>query len=238
MRGTMTIRTSAVPTRDSLRTATSSRPGWKAIVQASTAFKAPSFNELYFPFFGNPALQPERARSVELGLQFAQGPHFARLTAFRTRTRDLIVFDPLLSLANNVDRARVTGIEFTGRTEIDGWMLSANLSIQRPTDEATQQRLLRRANHNGSVAIAKRFGRWSFSGDVQAAGRRDDSNIETFARTSLGGYAVTNLGVRYEFARETQVGLAVTNAFDRRYALVDGYRTAGRVATVSLATRY
>jgi vitamin B12 transporter len=213
-------------------------PGWKAIVEASTAFKAPAFNELFFPFFGNPALQPERARSIEAGLQYAQDASLVRLSAFRTRTHDLIVFDPNLGLANNVDRARVTGVELTGRTVIDGWVLTANLTFARPVDEGTDQRLLRRATRNVDLAVAKSYGRWRFTGDVQAAGSRFDSDIITFDRTELAGYAVVNLGLNYEVARGTTVGIAVTNAFDRRYALVDGYNTAGRVSMLTLATRY
>ncbi len=213
-------------------------PGWKAIVQASTAFKAPSFNELYFPFFGNAALKPERARSIEAGLQYARDASFVRASLFRTKTRDLIVFDPLLSLANNVDRARVTGFELSARTTMDGWNLSANLTFQRPIDEATRERLLRRANRNLGLAAAKSFGRWRVSADLQAAGTRFDSDINTFARTELASYALANLGVRYELLRGTTVGVAITNAFDKRYALVDGYNTAGRVTTVSLSTRY
>ena len=76
------------------------------------------------------------------------------------------------------------------------------------------------------------------SADLQAAGTRFDSDINTFARTELAGYAVANFGARYQLLRGTTVGIAVTNAFDKRYALVDGYNTAGRVTTVSLSTRY
>ena len=213
-------------------------PGWKAIVQASSAFKAPSFNELYFPFFGNPALKPERARSIEAGLQYAAGASFVRASLFRTRTRDLIVFDPLLSLANNVDRARVTGFELSARTMVDGWNISANLTLQRPLDEVTGERLLRRADRNLGLAVGKTFGRWRITADLQAAGSRFDSDINTFARTQLAGYSVANFGVRYEFLRGTMLGLAVTNAFDKRYTLVDGFNTAGRVANVSLSARY
>ena len=34
----------------------------------STGFKAPSFNDLYFPGFSNAALEPETSRNVEVGL--------------------------------------------------------------------------------------------------------------------------------------------------------------------------
>lgn len=213
-------------------------PGWKAIVQWSNAFKAPSFNELYYPFFGNPDLKAERANSVEAALQYATGPTVVRATAFRTKTRDLIVYDSNLFLANNVDRAKVTGVELTARTVIHGWSLSGDLTFSRPIDEGTRQLLLRRARHNGRVAVAKSVGPLRFNADVVAAGRRADSDIVTFARKELGGYTLTNLGVRYAVVKNATVGVEVTNVFDRRYALVDGYRTAGRVAMLNLAARY
>lgn len=212
--------------------------GWKAIVQASTAFKAPAFNELYFPFFGNPDLKAERARNVEIGLQYAADATLVRVSAFRVRTHDLIVYDPMLFLANNVDRAKVTGVELTARTVIDGWKLSADLTFARPIDEGTRQVLLRRTTRNARVAVAKSFGPWRVSGDVSTAGRRFDSDIDTFARTTLGGYAVTNLGVRYALSKFVDVGAEVTNAFDRRYALVDGYNVPGRVALLSVGLTY
>ncbi len=211
--------------------------GWKAIVETASAFKAPSFNELYFPFFGNPALRPERAHTIETGLQYAAGASYVRASWYRTRTQDLIVYDPSVFVANNVARAKVKGVEVSARTVVDGWSLSADVTFARPIDEGTRQVLLRRARHNLRLAVAKSFGRLRVTADVEAAGRRSDTDIETFAPTGLGGYAASNFGVRYTLWRQVTVGAQVTNAFDRRYALVDGYRTAGRIAMVTLSAR-
>lgn len=212
--------------------------GWKAIVQASDAFKAPSFNELFFPFFGNPALKPEKARTIEAALLYSDAATVVRLSAFRTHARDLIVYDPTVAVANNVDRARVAGFELTGRTVVDGWSIRASATIERPIDEGTDQRLLRRANHSAGLAIAKSFGPLRVTADANASGRRTDSDIVTFARTELPGYAVVDAGVRYAVLRNVTAGVGITNAFDRRYALVDGYRTAGRVVLLSVDARY
>ena len=213
-------------------------PGWKAIVHASSAFKAPAFNELYFPYYGNPALKPERAHSFEAALQYSASSTLVRLSAFRTRTHDLIVYDTNVFMANNVARARVGGVELTARTVIDGWTLIGNATFQRPVDESTGQLLLRRANHNFGVSVAKSYGPFRFTGDTEAAGRRFDSDIVTFGRTTLGGYAIANFGVRYQVVKGFTAGFALTNAFDRRYALVDGYNTPGRVALFSVDARY
>ena len=211
---------------------------WTAIAQASNAYKAPSFNDLYFPFFGNPRLKPEHARSIELGLQYARRKDYFRASLFRTRTRGLIVFDPTISAANNIDRARVSGIELTGGTTLAGWQLSANLTLQRAIDEKTDQALLRRAHRNFNMDIAKRFGPWRLGADVQAAGARYDFDINTFQRVRLPGYTLTNFSARYALDSRASIGVALTNAFDRRYRLVDGYNTAGRVGMVSLAANF
>ena len=217
-------------------------PGWKAIVQGSSAFKAPAFNELYFPFYGNPALKPERAHSLEAALQYASSNAgngtLIRLSAFRTRTHDLIVYDPSLFTANNVARAKVDGVELTARTVVAGWTLIGSATFERPIDETSGQPLLRRANHNFGVSVAKSYGPFRFTGDMEAAGRRFDADILTFDRTVLAGYAVANFGVRYRVVKGLTAGVALTNAFDRRYALVDGYHTPGRVALLTVDARY
>ncbi len=212
--------------------------GWKAIGQVSTAFRAPSFNDLYYPFFGNPKLKPEHSRSAELGLQYAKGHDFFRASLFRTRTRDLIVYDSTIFAANNIARARSTGLELSGSTVWEDWELSANLTMPRPIDEQTQQPLLRRAHRNFNLAVARNFGSWRVSADVQDAGARYDSDINTFARIQLKSYSVTNLGLRYTFNPNMSAGLALTNAFDKNYNLVDGYNTQGRALNCTLVVKF
>ena len=48
-------------------------PNWRVNGSYGTSFVAPSFNQLYFPGFGNPALQPEEGKNTELGLTWTEG---------------------------------------------------------------------------------------------------------------------------------------------------------------------
>lgn len=209
-------------------------PGWKLIAQTSTAFRAPSFNDLYFPFFGNPALRPERARSIEAGAQYSQGNDYLRVVAFRNRIRDLIVFDPLILIANNIAAARITGLEFTSRTRWHEWDLNANLTLQQPIDAQTGQRLVRRASHTLNLGVARSMGPWRYAADVSKVGARADTDILTFGRTVLPGYSVANLRVAREIDRHVSVGASLRNAFNARYHLVDGYNMPGRVLLFTL----
>lgn len=69
--------------------------GWKARASAGTAFRVPTFTELYYvdpQTVGNPDLAPEKATSVEAGLSFASGPVSVDATLFARRGTDLVDF--------------------------------------------------------------------------------------------------------------------------------------------------
>ncbi len=102
--------------------------GWRLTASHATAFKAPSFNELYYPGFSNPLLRPESSRSSELGLgQRGDGWHW-QLNAYQTTVDDLIAYDATLFKPNNIERARIRGVELTGDIRLGEWDLHGQLS--------------------------------------------------------------------------------------------------------------
>lgn len=88
---------------------------WKATASWSDAFRAPTFNDLYYPYYGNPTIRPERSHSVEAALQYASDAFgLMRLTAFQTRYSNLIQsaqVTPGVYMAENVGHAKVQGLE-------------------------------------------------------------------------------------------------------------------------------
>lgn len=209
----------------------------KAIAELSTAFDAPTFDDLYFPGASNPNLVPEKSRSFEFGLAYQAGPNALRATVFRSQVHDLIEFDPVSFIPENIDKARLSGLELAARTRWQDWQLYGNLTLERPIDVATDQVLLRRATHNINLGMARALGAWRFSVDVEGAGARFDSDINTFERIQLPGYSVTNLVARYQVNPTTTLSASIMNAFDRHYSLVDGYNTPGRVLLFGVALR-
>ena len=79
----------------------------RATASFGTSFVAPSFNQLYFPGFGNPNLLPEEGRQRELGLVWRNGPVTSRLVYFDNRIRGYISSGPL---PTNIPRVKVDGI--------------------------------------------------------------------------------------------------------------------------------
>lgn len=102
---------------------------WSTRVKGGYAegFKAPTFNDLFYPNFGNPDLQPEVSSEYDGGLEQRLGSRWLSVegTYFTRRTRDLIQFappDPVLcpnsaatpaTFSNpcNIGRADVSGVE-------------------------------------------------------------------------------------------------------------------------------
>jgi vitamin B12 transporter len=202
---------------------------WKLTALGSTAFRAPTFNDLYYPGFSNPALRPERSRSFEAGVQYAQGQRLLRAVVFRTAYRDLILFDPITFVPVNVAHARVSGTELTYSATYDGgWGARASLTVQNPVDEDTGQQLRKRAKSYFGGEISRETGPWRLAGEVASSASRPDADIVSGAPVTLAPYTVVNLSARYRVDRTLDWWARLENAADRRYQLAHGYNTPPR----------
>lgn len=199
-------------------------------------FRAPNFNELYHPgfggglFAGNPALQPERSRSLEAGLAWtpADGQRLG-LSAYRSHVRDLVSFSGANFQAINIARARIDGAELEYSLARGAWQFDSTLTWQDPINADTGQRLLRRAARKANASLGYRFdGDIALSLDGQWASSREDVG------GALPGYGLTHLRLSWPLARDWRLHLRVENLLDRDYTLLRGYSTPGRNLTVTL----
>jgi vitamin B12 transporter len=211
---------------------------WRVSAQLSNAFRAPSFNDLYFPFFGNPDLEPERSVSGELGLQYAGRQANLRAALFRTDTRDLVVFDPAAQRAENLDEARATGFELGGVWRSGAWQLYANGTLLRAVDESTGERLLRRAPWTVNAGATYDPGSWSAGAEVSVVGPRDDIDINSFQRVELASYTLVRLVAAWRVSTHLTLRARVENLFDAEYETVSGYNTVPRTVIVGADLRY
>ncbi len=210
-------------------------PAVRVAASVSSAFRAPTFNELYGPFGSNPALDPERARSAEAGLTYSGALGLARVTAFVTRTRDLINFVPPTWNATNVDRAENRGVELSWSGKLGGLDVRSALTFQNPEDKSTGLGLLRRADRFGSLSLGQARGAFDWRAEVLASGPHPDVHATTFSRVIVPGHAALNLNLGWKPARDWKLSAKLVNLLDKDYMLVHGYATQGRSALVELA---
>lgn len=193
-------------------------------------FRSPSTNELYDPgydgwFAGNPALQPERSRSSELGLEFTPpGAHQFGLNLWSTHVGNLVSFTGPLNRAENIARARIEGAELAWRFHAGTWSVSANWTWQDARDATTGEALLRRARNKANAVIEHAHGEHLRLGaELVHAGKRPDVGGE-----HLGAYTLLNLRASVAVAPAWSLRLRGENLTDRNYELVQGYNTPGR----------
>lgn len=217
---------------------------WRGRASVSTGFKAPSFNDLYFPNDplyggGNPALKPESSRNREIGLNYDSAASSASLTVYRNDIENLIQWRPDAPAdpwnfswhPANVGRARLEGGTLAGTQRIGDITLRGSLDIQSDKDETTGKYLILRSKHHGSLGFDQRLGKITWGADVLASGSRynDAANAQ-----KLGGYATVSLRADYRLDHELTLFAKVGNLFDREYELRQDYANAGRTLFVGL----
>ena len=211
-------------------------------LSAGTAFRAPSATDR-FGFGGNPELLPESSRNFEVGIKSRIGAHQeVTLAAFQDTIDNLIVFvnDPTNLLYGgeneNVDRARIRGIEASWELHADPWSVRAEGSLQDPRDLVDDSQLLRRTRHSFTLSGARTLGRGELGVDLLLAGPRADIDAVSGNPMQDGGYLLAGIRGKLNLTPAWSVSARLDNALNRHYELANGYNTAGRSA--SIATRY
>ena len=208
-------------------------PSLLVYARGGRAFRAPSFNDLYYPGFSNPNLRPERSDQIEIGTRFNSAAVRASLVRFDNRIEDLIGPDFISFAPINVRNARIKGWELSTDTVLAGLGLKASVTSQQPIDADNGRQLRSRAKLFGSVAASYTIGKWQLGSDVVGSGKRFDSSIED-AGSRMGGYAVVNARVSYQFNKLVAIEVNAQNLADRKYELARGYNPQNRSVFVNL----
>ena len=211
-----------------------------------TAFRAPTFNELYFPFAGssNPELEAETSGTLELGVRGQHDAWYWDLAAYQTEVDDLIALDASFRPVN-VNEARIRGAELSAGAELEGWTLGAALTYTDPEDRETGNRLARRASQGLRFDIDRELGEWSLGASWVAQNHRYNDSAN---QQRLAGYGIVNLRAGWDFAPMWSARVTLDNALDKDYATARGtefdpetfasipfdYVNAGRAAFVSV----
>ena len=208
-------------------------PGLRATASFGTSFVAPSFNQLYFPGFGNPALLPEEGRQREVGLVWRNGPVTSRVAYFDNRIRGYISSGPL---PTNIPRVKVDGISASVDAVLGAWTLAGSIDSIQPVNatEGTAnfgRFLPRRVQDSGRLAVDWRGGGFTLGGSLQAFGERFDNANNS---TRLGGFATLDLRAEWAFARDWVLAAKLNNALGKTYETVFGYNQPGREGFVTL----
>lgn len=209
------------------------------LLSYSEGFRAPTFNDLYYPQYSNPNLKPERSKSYEVQWR-SQLTHDSRLetSLYRTDLRDAIIFGQD-SIPQNVASARINGLEMALDQQWGEWRSQLGLALIDPRDRDSGHTLARRARRTLSLDLDRQFERLNVGASWQAVSASYDDEAN---RNRLGGYGLLGLRAGWLASEELKLEVKLDNLLDKDYsrALYSfdgasyGYREEGRTALFSI----
>jgi vitamin B12 transporter len=204
-------------------------PGIRAIASSGTSFQAPSFNQLYYPGFGNPLLTPQRNQSNEIGFK-AQGKNLNYgAVVYQNEIKGFI--NPVTNVQSAL--ANLRGVTLNAAWQYGATQLSTTYDYADPRTKPNNLRFVRIARNVMNFRVQHQVQNVNVFSELKFSSDRQDNNLSFNGRTTLGGYGLVNLGATWKVNQELTVLARINNVTNKNYSLANTYSTPGRNAFIS-----
>lgn len=198
----------------------------RVVLNHGTGFKAPTFNDLYSPFGGNPNLTSELSESTELFFETTLAEVTTSLNFYHTDIDDLIVWNA--GQPENFEKVKINGVEFAANYFGLGGQHDFNISYTDAEDQKTKEQLIRRAKNKANYKFTTSISNADIYTELQYTGKRTDKAGWPSKIVDLDSYVHVNLGLNYAITPELKLNARVTNLLDKEYQTVKNYNTQGQ----------
>lgn len=201
----------------------------RAVASVGTSFQAPTFNQLYFPGFGNPSLVPQRNRATEVGLKYQQDNVALGAVVYHNDIQGFII--PSTNVQTSL--AVLRGVTLSADVQAGNTSYSLSYDYADPRSYSTvaaqnDLRLVRVAQNMLNARISHRMGDVNMFGELKLSSNREDAKVVGTGRDTLPGYAVLNTGVTWKVQKNVSLLARINNLTDRQYMLANGFSVPGR----------
>ncbi|MEC3859982.1 TonB-dependent receptor [Mesobacterium sp. TK19101] len=220
---------------NSARAALAWRPTANTTVRAlvSSGFRAPSLYELYDPWSGNAALEPEKSRNAELSVEHAyRNGANVKATLFYSEIDNLIqYFDPDGWLgplpgayAQRPGTTVSQGVELSGAVPVSDRVSLTGAFTYTDSRDASDNPQLRIPRYDLALGVDAEITN-KLNGSITL---RHAADFPDEFGTPLTDFTVVNAQMNYAFSDSLTGYLRVENLTDADYQTAAGYNTAGR----------
>ncbi|HET7875082.1 MAG TPA: TonB-dependent receptor [Methylomirabilota bacterium] len=216
---------------------------------AGSGFRAPTFNDLFFPGFGNPSLQPERSLSWDAGVDQKLWQNRIRLglTWFQNQFENLIACCTPLPTAPfggpfNVGRAKSKGLEWTSDVDVlANLVASLSYTYDDTEDLSSRHPLPREPRHRWFVSLTwQPLRRLTLFGQVYVV----TEQFEPFGAVFNSGHTRVDVGGTWRLVERSgpwpalDVIARIQNLLNEQYAEVRGFPALGITALAGFRATY
>ncbi len=228
-------------------------PEWGTRIRGSagSGFRAPTFNDLFFPGFSDPTLQPETSFSYDFGVDQKLWKDRIRLglTYFHNDFKNLIAFTfiatPPFVKGVNIGEARSKGIEFVSEVDVlDNLAVALNYTFTDTENLQTHRPLPREPRDRVNLRVTWRpIPRLTLFGEYLWTSKQFEP-IAGGAYVWNSAYGVINAGGTYQlfqrhaFIQGVDLWTRINNLTNNDYSEVRGFPALGINALVGLRVTF
>lgn len=219
--------------------------GLSAFASFGSAFKAPTFNDLYYPLdsygnYGNPNLKPESSKSFEVGMAGKHDILQWELRAYHTNIDNLIIWAPIAPNSysdspSNIGKAQIDGLEAQIGAQLLGWQNKLNMNMLSPWDKNNDAKIPGQAGQTLSYDVSRSFGDFDLGSKLLAQSSRYSGLQNT---EGVGSYLTVDLRTAYHIDKNWLLSAKLNNLLDKQYQTVYGYNTFGRNFFVTISYNF
>ncbi|MGP4717428.1 TonB-dependent receptor domain-containing protein [Psychrobacter sp. T6-6] len=183
----------------------------------ATGFRAPTFNDLYYPGDNNPNLKPERTENTEVFVEYVNDMQTSRLTGYHTDAEDLI------ASGTNISEAKIKGLSLTSDWNMSAFIFGLGYDYldaknKTKTNANFDQQLPYRPKNSGLVYIGYQQPMF----DMRLEAKYSDDRLTT-ENNELDSYTLLNLSGSAYITPNLRANLRVDNITDEDYTLASQF---------------
>ena len=197
----------------------------------ATSVKTPTLYEMHgsdnYGYNGNPNLQPEEAKTMDIGFEYRVGSSVLDVVYFTTDLENLITYgSSTYSNASGTSNRHGAEAKFNSMiAENVYWRNNATFTI---AEDGNGDQVTRRPKWTGLTAIDWMKDQWTTTAEYLYTGSHLDIDSSTWATITKPSVGVANFHTNYQMNEKSNIVFSLNNAFDETYERPDGYAQHGR----------
>lgn len=219
-----------------------------------SAFRAPTLNEMYSQWGGNPDLKPETSISYEIGADYSITPHLStNLSLYQNEVKNLISSQCIATCDGdwettfpiyqnlNFDKATFKGGELGLKWQQNDYFISTQYAYVETENKATGLELVYRPKNTLTFSTGLENEVYGLNISAIARSKANTQNVKN--SDTISGYATMDFNAFWNINPNVKVFTNIQNLWDNHYhevsrSATDWYINGGRLASAGVTFRY